>query len=122
MPCVMASACEAPISKSRSLDFQRNNPMLFRWMIISLSHQFLKRTINHRKYSLHLQCCCLHPKAEQMTHTPTTIRFNENGLVQEIISRVQSLRKEQSGEFLYTSDGHRIMIEHIISMGSVQLS
>ncbi len=57
-----------------------------------------------------------------MTQTPTIIRFNENGIIHEVFSRVQSLRKEQSIEILYTTDGHRIQLDNIISLGSVNWS
>lgn len=44
----------------------------------------------------------------------------DGGIIREISSSVNKLKKEANAEVLYTSDGHRILLEDLVSMNGVR--
>jgi hypothetical protein len=51
-----------------------------------------------------------------MSANHSTLRFLENGMLQEICARIHSLKKERDSEVLYTMDGHRIPLDNLVSI------
>jgi hypothetical protein len=49
----------------------------------------------------------------------SVIRFSESGMVKEIKTFISCLRRENGSEVVYTQEGHRIMVNDILSVNGV---
>jgi hypothetical protein len=54
--------------------------------------------------------------------TNFNIRFQQEGLVTEIISSIRLLKRENNREILYTNCGLRIDLDHVESINGVYFS
>jgi hypothetical protein len=54
--------------------------------------------------------------------TNFNIRFNQEGLVTEIISSIRLLKKENNREVIYTGCGLRIDLDHVESINGIYFS
>jgi hypothetical protein len=54
-----------------------------------------------------------------MTNQSPILRFIDNGIIREICSPISGLKKEGASEVLYTGDGHRIMLDDLLSMNGM---
>ncbi len=50
------------------------------------------------------------------------IRFSKNGVVNEIISAIRQLKKENNQEVLYTQCGERILLDELESIDGIRFS
>ncbi|MFN5296074.1 MAG: hypothetical protein ACK5BL_11125 [Flavobacteriales bacterium] len=54
-----------------------------------------------------------------MAHNNVIIRFFENGVIQEMQSRISKLQRENNTEVLYTQEGTRIPLEDLLSINGL---
>lgn len=54
-----------------------------------------------------------------MAHNNVIIRFFENGVIQEMQSRISKLQRENNTEVLYTQEGTRILLEDLLSINGL---
>jgi hypothetical protein len=54
-----------------------------------------------------------------MAHNNVIIRFFENGVIQEMQSRISKLQRENNTEVLYTHEGTRIPLDDLLSINGL---
>jgi hypothetical protein len=54
-----------------------------------------------------------------MAHNNVIIRFFENGVIQEMQSRIAKLQRENNTEVLYTHEGIRIPLDDLLSINGL---
>jgi len=54
-----------------------------------------------------------------MAHNNVIIRFFENGVIQEMQSRISKLQRENNTEVLYTQEGTRIPLDDLLSINGL---
>lgn len=62
-----------------------------------------------------------HQKSMEMNRA-NIIRFYKNGVVNEIISAIRQLKKENNQEVLYTQCGERILLDELESIDGIRFS
>ncbi len=51
--------------------------------------------------------------------TSNVFRFTEDGVIHQVKAGIAKLKKEGSKEVLYTTNGHRILLENLISINGL---
>lgn len=54
-----------------------------------------------------------------MAHNNVILRFQDNGTIQELHSRISKLQRENNTEVLYTLDGIRIPLDNLLSINGL---
>ena len=57
-----------------------------------------------------------------MAHNNVILRFQDNGIIQELHSRISKLQRENNTEVLYTLDGIRIPLDNLLSINGLAWS